>query len=427
MRMSLLAGRRVLLVEADGGASARLEAALAPAGARVVRAADGAEAFHRLCEGAWDAVVAGSPPRDVPPAEIARWAAAWGDPPLVEAAGDGALVERIGAALAERLARTGPAGDFVGTSAAAEAVRRRIVECAANDAPVLISGETGVGKEVVAGAIHRAGGRGDGPFVPLNCAAVPEALLEGELFGALRGAYTGAHRDRPGLLAAAAGGTVFLDEIGELSPAAQAKLLRFLDRRSLRPLGATAERCVDVRIVAATHRDLGEEVRAGRFREDLYFRLDVLRVAVPPLRERRADVPVLARHFAARLAGGADGAGLAPEALRQLLAHDWPGNARELQNAIARAFARQGPCIQAIELPGLPGAEPTAPGSPAHLDALLRRHRGDVGAVARHLGVSPRTVQRRLARLGLRADAYRRKLARAKPGARGEPGRGTAT
>ena len=427
MRVSLLEGRRVLLVEVDGGAAARLEAVLAAAGARVVRAADGAEAFWRLHEGPWDALVVAGAPRDLPPAEIARWAAARGDPAVVEAAGAGAaaLVERVCSALAGRLARTGPAGAFVGTSAAAEAVRRRIVECAAGDAPVLIAGETGVGKEVVARAIHGAGGRAEGPFVPLNCAALPEPLLEGELFGALRGAYTGAHRDRPGLLAAAAGGTVFLDEIGELSPAAQAKLLRFLDGRSLRPLGATAERRVDVRVVAATHRELGEEVREGRFREDLYFRLDVLRVAVPPLRERRADVPVLARHFAERLADG--GASLAPEALRELLAHDWPGNARELQNAIARALACQGPCIQRIDLPGRPGAEEQAADSAEQLDALLRRQRGDVQAVARQLGVSARTVQRRMARCGLRSDAYRRKLARAEPGPRAEPGRGTAT
>jgi DNA-binding NtrC family response regulator len=307
-----------------------------------------------------------------------------------------------------RAGATDPAGAFVGASEAAREVRRRIRAFAPVTAPVLVTGATGTGKDVVARALHHASPRAAAPFVPVNCAALPEALMEGELFGAARGAYTGADRDRDGLIAAAAGGTLFLDEVGELPPAGQAKLLRFLDAGAVRPLGAARERRVETRVVTATHRDLAAEARMGGFREDLLFRLDVLRIHVPPLCERPEDLVALARHFAARLAGDAGAVHLTPDALRDLARRRWPGNARELAAALARALVDQGPTLHRLgeaedgAAPVADRADPTA-----RLDAMLARHQGDLHAVARQLGVSVRTVQRRLARSGLRAAAYR--------------------
>jgi DNA-binding NtrC family response regulator len=301
-----------------------------------------------------------------------------------------------------------PAGAFVGVSEAAREVRRRIRAFAAVTAPVLVTGATGTGKDVVARALHEAGARSAAPFVPVNCAALPEALLEGELFGAARGAYTGADRDREGLIAAAAGGTLFLDEVGELPPAGQAKLLRFLDAGAVRPLGVARERRIETRVVAASHRNLAEDARSGGFRADLLFRLDVLRIHVPPLCERSEDVGALARHFAAGLAGEADAIQLMPQALEDLARRHWPGNARELAAALARARVEQGTTIRRLrEAEDCVSPGPITGDPRACLDAMLVRHRGDLHAVARQLGVSVRTVQRRLARSGLRAAAYR--------------------
>jgi DNA-binding NtrC family response regulator len=301
-----------------------------------------------------------------------------------------------------------PAGAFVGASEAAREVRRRIRAFASVTVPVLVTGATGTGKDVVARALHAASARAAAPFVPVNCAALPEALLEGELFGAARGAYTGADRDRDGLIAAAAGGTLFLDEVGELPPAGQAKLLRFLDAGAVRPLGAARERRVETRVVAASHRDLAADARSGGFREDLLFRLDVLRIHVPPLCERPEDVGPLARHFAARLATDAGPIHLSAQAVADLARRRWPGNARELAAALARALVEQGPTIRRLR-EAQDGAWPPAGAADprSRLDALLARYRGDLHAVARQLGVSVRTVQRRLARNGLRAAAYR--------------------
>ena len=303
---------------------------------------------------------------------------------------------------------TDPAGTFVGASEASREVRRRIRAFASVAAPVLVTGATGTGKDVVARALHAAGPRAAAPFVPVNCAALPEALLEGELFGAARGAYTGADRDRDGLIVAAAGGTLFLDEVGELPPAGQAKLLRFLDAGAVRPLGAARERHVETRVVSATHRDLAAEARTGGFREDLLFRLDVLRIHVPPLCERPDDLVALAHHFAARLAGDAGTIHLTPEALRDLARRRWPGNARELAAALARAVVEQGSTLRRLR-EAEDGASPAGGQADpaARLAAMLVRHRGDLHAVASQLGVSVRTVQRRLVRSGLRAAAYR--------------------
>jgi len=234
-----------------------------------------------------------------------------------------------------------------------------LVECAARSrATVLVTGETGTGKELIARAVHELGPRAGQPFVGLNCAAFPETLLESELFGSLRGAFTGAHRDRKGLFEAADGGTLFLDEVSETSGPFQAKLLRALQEREVRPVGGARARRVDVRVIAATHRDLRREAGQGRFREDLYYRLAVFPIHAPPLRERASDVRALASHFA-ELQGRAEGrppVRWSQDALRLLEAWHWPGNVRELENEVARALAL---------------AEPGATLTPAHFSRRL--------------------------------------------------------
>lgn len=206
--------------------------------------------------------------------------------------------------------------------------------------PVLVEGESGTGKELVARAIHESG-RGGKPFIAVNCGAIPESLLESELFGYRRGAFTGADRDHDGMFARADGGTLFLDELPSMSPAFQAKLLRVLQDHRYQPLGSGEMRETDFRLVTATNRDLASLVAQGSFRQDLYYRLDVLRISLPPLRSRRDDIELLARHFLRRGAEIFPGAGtvpeLAPDAVAELLAHDWPGNVRELENAVQRA------------------------------------------------------------------------------------------
>ncbi len=220
---------------------------------------------------------------------------------------------------------------------------------------VLVTGESGTGKERIARAIHDAGDRREKPFLVINCGAIPEALIEAELFGHERGAYTGAVSSRQGLFREAEGGTLLLDEIGELAPSVQVKLLRVLQERAVRGVGATGEVPVDVRVLAATNRNVEEDVRAGRFRQDLYYRLNVIRVEVPPLRERREDIRVLADHFLARCAAeqSKDIRALSPDALRALEAYPFPGNVRELENVIERAVAlAQGSTIGLGDLPG---------------------------------------------------------------------------
>ena len=228
--------------------------------------------------------------------------------------------------------------DLVGRSAAMQQVFRRIEKLAGTEATVLLTGESGTGKELVARALHRLSRRARGPFVALNCAAVPETLAEAEFFGAERGAYTGSDRTRAGKLEAARGGTFFLDEIGELPLPLQPKLLRALQERRFSRVGGTTELETDARVIAASNRDLGAEVAAGRFREDLYYRLNVIAVAMPPLRERREDVPLLIEHLRERFdrRHGARTAPFAPALLRALVEHTWPGNVRELANAVER-------------------------------------------------------------------------------------------
>jgi len=229
-----------------------------------------------------------------------------------------------------------------------------IRKVAAVSANVLILGESGVGKEPVARAIHENSSRHERPFLPLNCAAIPETLLEAELFGYERGAFTGAQAAKEGLLEAADGGTLFLDEFCELSPALQAKLLRTLEEGAVRRLGGRKPIPFDVRFVASTNRDIREEIRLGRFRQDLFFRINVIEIRVPPLRERREDIPLLVAHFLEECSIGSGKAieGITPEAMEWLTHYDWPGNVRELKNAIERALAyATGPFIAVQDLP----------------------------------------------------------------------------
>ena len=231
--------------------------------------------------------------------------------------------------------------NLIGQSPAMVEVYKLVARVAGLDTTVLIQGETGTGKELVARAIHHASPRADGPFVVVDCSALAETLFESELFGHERGAFTGALAARRGLFETAAGGTCLLDEIGELSPALQAKLLRALQEQSIRRVGGNEQIAVNVRMIAATNRDLRKRVDEGAFREDLYYRLNVVSIAVPPLRERGGDVHLLAQHFVDQYARAAKKAirGLARETLDLLSAHQWPGNVRELENAIARAVA----------------------------------------------------------------------------------------
>ncbi len=222
-----------------------------------------------------------------------------------------------------------------------EAVLSRAKLVATGDASVLIRGESGTGKELLAQAIHRASPRRDRPFMAINCGAIPEALLESELFGHVKGAFTGAARDHEGLFQSANGGTVFLDEIGDMPVALQVKLLRVLQERTVRPVGATQSAPVDVRIVSATHRDLDAAIREGQFREDLYYRLNVVSFTLPPLRDRREDVPLLAGHFLTNIARkyGKTVNAFSADALQRLVKYDWPGNVRELVNVVEQVVA----------------------------------------------------------------------------------------
>jgi len=278
--------------------------------------------------------------------------------------------------------------------------------------PVLLTGETGTGKEEIARAIHGASPRAAGPFVAVNCAAMPETLIESEMFGAVRGAYTGADADRPGLFRLAHGGTILLDEVGDMPPAMQAKLLRVLQDGRVRPVGGSAELAVDVRIVAATHSDLPSLVAEGRFREDLYWRLATAEVRVPPLRDRREDIPLLAEHLLSRLradAGTGAGATLDRSALDALEACEWPGNVRQLQAVLARALLRSGGgtiSLAQLDLPSPAEAPARDPAAEAPLERrwiqdALRGARGNVAQAAARIGWSRQKLYRRMRALGV--------------------------
>ncbi len=297
---------------------------------------------------------------------------------------------------------------LLGETQAMQAVLERVRAVAESDAPVLLLGESGTGKEVVAQALHWGSARRAGPFVPVICAAVPESLLESELFGHEKGAFTGADRKRAGLFAAAHGGTLFLDEIGDLQPGIQVKLLRVLQDRAVRPVGSTGEVRVDFRLVSATNRDLAALVREGKFREDLYYRLAVIPVRLPALRERAADIPLLASHFLERAARrlGKRLTRFTPEAAAWMLGHPWPGNVRELENAVERAAVlARGPEVMLADLrsdmdPAPPAPSPLRPSLEdlelQYIRRVLEEARGDKRAAAKVLGVSVRTLQRKV-------------------------------
>ncbi|HZO10096.1 MAG TPA: sigma-54 dependent transcriptional regulator, partial [Myxococcota bacterium] len=266
--------------------------------------------------------------------------------------------------------RTASFGELIGQSPAMREIFALIRRVAHGRSSVLITGESGTGKELVARTLHYHGARAEKPFIPINCTAIPEGLLESELFGHVRGAFTGAHSAKRGLFEKANGGTLFLDEIGDLGLALQGKLLRALQDQEIRPVGATEAVKVDVRIVAATNKDLAAEITAGRFREDLYYRLAVIPIHVPPLRERPEDIPALVDGFVRKHAGGARRV-VTQAALDRLAQRPWRGNARELENAIERALALSDAAeIGAAELP-LGGAGGEDPADDA--EALLRR------------------------------------------------------
>jgi two-component system, NtrC family, response regulator PilR len=327
---------------------------------------------------------------------------------------------------------------LVGESQAMRQVKERVTKVARSMAPVLIRGESGTGKELVARAIHACSHRADGPFVGVNCSAIPETLLEAEFFGARKGSYTGATADREGYFQAARGGTLFLDEIGDLPLAMQSKLLRAIQERQVRALGSTQEEAVDVRVVSATHKDLAADVHAGRFRQDLYYRLNVIEIVVPPLRERREDLPALCEALLSRIAqeSGMPVPVLSRAVVDQLCSHPLGGNVRELENLLHRAVAMsdgdelqvdfaptQAPALMAAEGPPARGAAAppqaapvaAAPPVPSDLQAYLDEQEREIlvralrdsgfnrTAAAQRLGLSLRQIRYRIARLAIAA------------------------
>jgi len=323
------------------------------------------------------------------------------------------LKKRIGSRDAANAARPiGQARSFTRVIDLAETV-------APTDSTILLSGESGAGKEVVARWVHSLSDRSTGAFYSVNCGALPESLLESELFGHMKGSFTGAVKDKEGLLVAANGGTLFLDEIGEMTPATQVKLLRVLQEREVIPVGSTDPVPVDVRVVAATNRELEDEIRRGRFRQDLYYRLNVIALHLPPLRDRKDDIPLLIDHFLDGWETEGDGRPELDDAtLRTMIEHDWPGNVRELQNALERAVVvSQGRKIKPDHLPERVRetrtpriAETELPPNPsmevierAYIEWVLQAEEGNKTRAAEVLGIDPSTLYRKLNRYGIDA------------------------
>jgi DNA-binding NtrC family response regulator len=305
--------------------------------------------------------------------------------------------------------------ELIGSSPAMLRVKDVIGKVAVTDSPVLVEGESGTGKELVAAAIHRLSARAKGPFIPVNCSAIPRDLLESEFFGHVRGAFSGAVADALGLFRGANEGTIFLDEIAELPPELQVKLLRVLQEMQVRPVGSTKAFPVDVRVIAATNRNLEQAMKSGIFRQDLFYRLNVIRILLAPLRERREDMPALVNHFIRRFNKRfrRDVRGITPDALTALATYDFPGNVRELENVIERAFAmgtREN--ITLADLPSLstrPTLTPTVDAksvptlAEVEKELILRAlavHNNDKEEAARALGISRRTIYRRLKEYG---------------------------
>jgi two-component system response regulator HydG len=304
-------------------------------------------------------------------------------------------------------------GGIVGRAPEMEKLYRMIAKAAQSNHPVLILGESGTGKELVARSIHFSGPYRDKPFIPVDCGSLVPTLIESELFGYVKGAFTGAVQSKDGLLSMAEGGTVFLDEIGELPVDLQAKLLRAIQEREIRPVGSTKRMNINVRILAATNRDLEQAVSGGTFRRDLYFRLNVLSLKIPPLRERRQDVPLLIEYFLEKLGRESGGARtLSDNAMKAMLAYDWPGNVRELENSLERACAiSSGPVLQIVDLPSSilgdchcgdvngNGSAKIVPMSELEKKAILStimQVNGDKLMAARLLGIGKTTLYRKL-------------------------------
>src|SRR5271165_4892551 len=307
--------------------------------------------------------------------------------------------------------RTKPGfGGLIGMSVRMERVYKMIEKVSLRDHPVLILGESGTGKELVARSIHFLGPRKDKPFVPVDCSALAPTLIESELFGYVRGAFTGAVQAKQGLMEAANGGTLFLDEIGDMPLEMQVKLLRALQQREVKPVGSTERRAINVRIVAATNRDLDAAIKKGEFRQDLYFRLNVVQVKLPPLRDRKSDIPLLVTAFLEKFTGPEGPAReMTENATSRLMAYDWPGNVRELENAIERAISLgTGPYVSVHDLPTTL-QYPTTERAPAREELLpleelerrailstLRQTAGDKQATAKLLGIGKTTLYRKL-------------------------------
>ncbi|MCU0305871.1 MAG: sigma-54 dependent transcriptional regulator [Thermoanaerobaculales bacterium] len=439
--------QRILVVDDDGAMREMMTLALAKDGYAVTAAATAAEAGRAIADTACDLVVAdiylgdGSGldlverlHRDRPAVPVILVTAHGSVETAAQARNRGVfdylakpfeldrLLARVHAALdaprpAVAAAAGGPESMIVGSDPAIVEVYKAVARVAPLDVPVLVRGDTGTGKELVATALHRFGAAPDGPFVAINCGAIPETLLESELFGHRRGAFTGADHDRPGAVEAARGGTLFLDEVGELPTALQVKLLRFLQSGEIRPVGSSRPVEVPVRVVAATHRDLRAEARAGRFREDVYYRLAAYEIELPALRQRRSDIPLLVEHFRRRHAGSS----VAPagdEVLELLGRQPWPGNVRQLEHVVQRAIIDSGGLGDADAVAAIlaamddrdEGVEP----APAigddltlgelerlHIEAVLRRCGGNRTRAARILGIERKSLYRKMARLGI--------------------------
>ena len=437
---------RILVAEDDAEMLELLTRVLREEGYRVLTAGDGNEALARIEEGDFDLVLSDIRMPGPDGMEVLRRAmasrlhqpvilmTAFGSiSSAVEAMRAGAyhyltkpfnlddLLEIVnGAATQIRQLRSihAEAGDaafpIVFRSAAMTRLLALASEIAPSAASVLITGGSGTGKELLARAIHAISGRGQRPFVPVDCGAIPEGLMESELFGHRRGAFTGSVADKAGIVEEADGGTLFLDEVSNLPASMQAKLLRFLQDRRFRRVGDTVERAVDVRVVSASNRDPRELVEEGTFREDLYYRLAVISLAIPPLRERREDIPPLVYHFIRQFNADAGYAveGVRQDALDLLVDHPWPGNVRQLENVVERAvILRKAGLVQPSDLPP-EMSDAAATDSSRSLDELERQHilqlleecGGNRSRVARILGISRRTVYRKLRQYGIDAD-----------------------
>jgi DNA-binding NtrC family response regulator len=333
---------------------------------------------------------------------------------LVQKAYEHRLLRKENRQLKAMLQRNEPKSEMVGQSTAMQEVFRLIQRAGPTDKAILIQGESGTGKELVARALHRASQRADRPLVVINCAALPETLLESELFGHEKGAFTGAVSAKQGLFEVADGGTLFIDEIGEMPGSVQAKLLRVLEDGSMRRVGSLKERRVNVRLLAATNRNLLQEVQAGRFREDLYYRINVLSFELPPLRRRASDIPLLIRHFLG------DQWQIEPDALRALEQYSWPGNVRQLINVLERAkILADPPTIGVVDLPDdleraalssgtSPASDDLAAIERAHVLEIFRREGGNKARAARALGINRRSLYRLLEKYQIGPDQARK-------------------